>query len=185
MSDESLKEKLSALVDNELDELSERRLLAQLEGDIELRCTWERYHLMRAALKRETVMIVTPQAAEQAARRLDAEPVSGVSHQRRPIIRALGTLAIAASVAVIAITGVQWTRSPVSLPAPTAMLVAQEAPPQKQNIILSADTSQVTKTTEAENALNAYLVEHDEFASTSGLGGMMPYVRVVGHDSNK
>ena len=41
------------------------------------------------------------------------------------------------------------------------------------------------KEPEAENALNAYLVEHDEFASTAGLGGMMPYVRVVSYDNDK
>ena len=41
------------------------------------------------------------------------------------------------------------------------------------------------KEPEAESALNAYLVEHDEFASASGLGGMMPYVRIVSYDNDK
>ena len=42
-----------------------------------------------------------------------------------------------------------------------------------------------TREPEAESALNAYLVEHNEFAPTSGMNGMLPYVRVVGYDSDK
>jgi hypothetical protein len=41
------------------------------------------------------------------------------------------------------------------------------------------------KEPETESTLNAFLVEHNEFASSSGIGGMMPYVRVVGYDNPK
>ena len=49
---DDMKEKLSALVDNELDDLDERRVMAALEKDADLRRTWERYHLVRSALHR-------------------------------------------------------------------------------------------------------------------------------------
>jgi hypothetical protein len=39
------------------------------------------------------------------------------------------------------------------------------------------------KEPETESTLNTFLVEHNEFASSSGIGGMMPYVRVVGYDN--
>jgi len=57
--------------------------------------------------------------------------------------------------------------------------------PVPQNFIRSGTTRWDMKEPEAESALNAYLVEHDEFASTSGLGGMMPYVRIVSYDNDK
>ncbi len=181
MNHEHMKEKISALVDNELDELEERRVIAALEGDVELRRAWERYHLVRAALHRDLDVVVAPNAAERVAQRVAAEPSSAGSFRRHRAARLLGTLAIAASVAAIAVTGVQWIHQPA--PAPLTALATNQ--PASPNIIRSGTTRWNMKEPEAENALNAYLVEHDEFASTSGFGGMMPYVRVVGYDNDK
>lgn len=180
MNHEHMKEKISALVDNELDELEERRVIAALEGDVELRRAWERYHLVRAALHRD-LDVVAPDTAERVAQRVAAEPSSAGSFHRHRAARLLGTLAIAASVAAIAIVGVQLTHQP----APVPMTALATGKPASQNIIRSGTTRWDMKEPEAESALNAYLVEHDEFASTSSLGGMMPYVRVVGYDNDK
>jgi sigma-E factor negative regulatory protein RseA len=181
MNDEHMKEKLSALVDNELDELEERRVFKALAGDVALRRTWERYHLVRAALHQDVEVVVAQDAAEQLARRLEAEPSTATSFRRHRATRFIGTLAIAASVAAIAITGVQWVHRPATAPLP----VLATNNPAPQNIIRTGTTHWDMKEPEAESALNAYLVEHDEFASTSGLGGMMPYVRVVSYDNDK
>ena len=187
MNDEHMKEKLSALVDNELDELEERRVFTALERDVALRRTWERYHLVRAALHQDVDVVVAQDAAERLARRIEAEPPAAVSFRRHRATRFIGTLAIAASVAAIAITGVQWVYQPAPVPAsasaPLPLLAVNN--PAPQNFIRSGTTRWDMKEPEAESALNAYLVEHDEFASTSGLGGMMPYVRVVSYDNDK
>ena len=181
MNNEHMKEKLSALVDNELDDLEERRVFTALEGDVALRRTWERYHLVRAALHQDVDVVVAWNAAEQVARRIQTEPSTAVSFRRHRVTRFIGTLAIAASVAAIAITGVQWVHRPAPAPLP-ALAVNTPAP---QNFIRSGTTRWDMKEPEAESALNAYLVEHDEFASASGLGGMMPYVRIVSYDNDK
>ncbi len=181
MNHEHMKEKISALVDNELDELEERRVIAALEGDVELRRAWERYHLVRAALHRDLDVVVARDVAERVAQRVAAEPSSAGSFLRHRATRVFGTFAIAASVAAMAIIGVQWTQQPVSAPS-TTLAVNQPASPK---IVRSGTTRWDMKEPEAESALNAYLVEHDEFASTSGFGGMMPYVRVVGYDNDK
>ena len=47
-----MNEKLSAFMDNELDELETRRLLATLAEDEALRAAWGRYHLAGAVLRR-------------------------------------------------------------------------------------------------------------------------------------
>ena len=49
----TMNEKLSALIDAELDELDERRTLNALTEDAKLRATWERYHLIRAVMTRQ------------------------------------------------------------------------------------------------------------------------------------
>lgn len=181
MRDEKLKEKLSALVDNELDDLEEHRVYAVLKGDTALRNTWERYHLMRAALRQDLEFIVPHGMAERVAQRIDAEPSGAAVFQRNRVVRLAGTLAIAASVAALAIAGVQW----VHQPAASARPQLASSNPETATIIRSGTTRWDKKEPETESALNAYLIEHDEFSSTSGIGGMMPYVRAVSYDNNK
>ena len=53
MSREALQESLSAVMDNEADELELRRVLAAAGDDAELRGTWSRYQLARAVMHKE------------------------------------------------------------------------------------------------------------------------------------
>lgn len=53
MSREALQETLSAVMDNEADELELRRVLAACGEDAELRSTWSRYQLARSVMHRE------------------------------------------------------------------------------------------------------------------------------------
>ena len=181
MNEDDMKEKLSALVDNELDELDERRIWVALEGDVALRNTWERYHIVRAALRQDLEVVVAHDMAERVAERIATEPSIAATFKRRRLVHFMGTFAIAASVAAIAIVGVQWLQQPVTAPMP---VIAANVPAQAK-VVRSGVTRWDTNEPEAENALNAYLVEHDEFASTAGIGGMMPYIRVVSYDNDK
>ncbi|MCR4302560.1 MAG: sigma-E factor negative regulatory protein [Sulfuricaulis sp.] len=178
---EDMKEKLSALVDNELNDLDERRVLTALEQDAELRNTWERYHLVRSALRQDMDTLLSPEMAKRVAARIEMEPANVASFRRQKITRFVGTFAIAASVAAIAIAGVQFLNRPDS--APVASLAVNQPAPEK--IIRAGTTRWDRKEPETESALNSFLVEHNEFASSSGIGGMMPYVRVVGYDNPK
>ena len=180
MNEEGMKEKLSALVDNELDELDEHRVHAALTGDVALRRTWERYHLARSALHQELDIILPPDMAERVSRQIAGEPSEAGSYRRHQLTRLAGTLALAASVAAIAILGVQRVNAPPAQP----VTLAASSPVIAEPVIRVGTTRWDTKEPAAEDALNAYLVEHNEFASS--IGGMMPsYVRVVGYDSDK
>ena len=100
MSDtDDMKEKLSALVDSELDELNERRVLAALEQDAGLRSTWRRYHLTRAALRGELDEFAGLDVAARVTARIGSEPADAGVMRRRNTARLVGTLAMAASVA--------------------------------------------------------------------------------------
>ena len=178
---EDMKEKLSALVDNELNDLDERRVMAALEKDDDLRRTWERYHVVRSALHQELDVLIPRDMVERVAAQIGMGTASTGSFPRQKITRYAGTFAIAASVAAIAIASVQWFNRPVS--TPVAPLAAVQ--PAPENIIRAGTThwDMQQKEPEAVSALNSFLVEHNEFASPSGIGGMMPYVRVVGYDN--
>ncbi|MBI3574954.1 MAG: sigma-E factor negative regulatory protein [Gammaproteobacteria bacterium] len=168
-----MKEKLSAFVDNELDELETRRLLTALAADEALRASWGRYHLIGATLRRESITPV--EVAARVAARL------GESATARPLARVAARLALAASVAVIALVGAQRWLGSQSSPTTT---VAQNAA-QPVEYLRASGTRWSAKQPEVESTLNAFLVEHNEFAPTSGVGGMFPYVRVVGYDARE
>ena len=197
---DDMKEKLSALVDNELDELDERRVMKALESDADLRQTWERYHLVRSVLHQELDVLVPSGMAGRVAAQIESEPANVASFRRRKISHIAGTLAMAASVAVIAVAGVQWFHRPVTTPVPSLVAGAQSVPvssvaapvaslaasqPAPDDFIRAGATHWNVKEPETESTLNTFLVEHNEFASSSGIGGMMPYVRVVGYDNPK
>ncbi|OGI45957.1 MAG: hypothetical protein A2151_04575 [Candidatus Muproteobacteria bacterium RBG_16_65_34] len=179
-----MKEHLSALMDNELDELSERRLHTQLASDADLRQSWERYHLARAALRGELEEVAGPMLAERIHAAVEAEKSGRGTRRLAPALKLAGGAAIAASVAVVAILGLQTQQQPpervAAKPAATVVAEARKGDPVRAGV-----RRWDTREPEAESALNAYLVEHNEFAPTSGMNGMLPYVRVVGYDSDK
>jgi len=105
---DKLHESLSALMDNEADELELRRVLKALEGQGEdvtaLKAKWQRYHVVSASLKRE--IHVSPSrnllAGIQAELEQDAIPAKALvdSASGKGILRRFGQGAIAASVAL-------------------------------------------------------------------------------------
>ena len=174
-----MNEKLSAFVDNELSDLEARRLLVELGRDSQLRAAWERYHMIRAALRKEPENIAPATLPGAVAEAVAREP----SHRdwrasATTLGKTAGGLAIAASVAVVAILSLQSPVAPRGEGASVGQVTAadqaaQVAMPIKAGVVPSAD------------ALNTYLVEHSEFAPTAGMGNMLPYVRTVSHDDNR
>src|SRR3990167_11125603 len=73
MSREALQESLSALLDNETDELELRRVLAA-SGESEVRSTWARYQVARAVMHKELLEPRLDLAAAVSAALAD-EPV--------------------------------------------------------------------------------------------------------------
>lgn len=181
-----MKEKLSAFMDNELDELGERGVLAALAEDPALRSAWERYHLIRSALHEDLEIMVAPTVAQRVAENIRELPaLTNVNGARRQTARFAGTFAIAASVAALAIFGWPWLQAPTTVTPPLAVQQPASVPVPAKLAVRDSGSRWITDHPEAENALNVYLVEHNEFAPASGIGGMMPYVRVVGHGNVK
>lgn len=103
MSRETLQESLSAVMDNEADELELRRVLAASEGG-ELRDTWSRYQLARAAMHREVLVPKLDIAAAVSAALAD----EAVPARKTPMWRSVGRVAVAASVTVAVLAGVRF-----------------------------------------------------------------------------
>lgn len=186
MSD--MKEKLSAFIDGELSDTEMQEVLLALKGDAELRQAWSRYHLVRSAIQGHSATRPGDDFAQRIAHQLAAEPAvlapSAMSADKGFLARATGMagrLAIAASVAAIAIIGLR-TLIP-DTPTGSNATVAQ-----------SVDAAKFTRVgvtrwdkgkADAEHELNMYLAEHNRYSPASNMKGMMTYVHVVGYDAEK
>ncbi len=179
-----MKELLSAFLDNELTEHEVRRLLQALSADPELRAAWERYHLAQQALRNELgSVLVHGLAARLAASLPDSAGTLGGAARRAlvlPAVRRAGFLAAAASVAALTLFGWQALYAPKETSAPSYARVET-----RQHAVRTGSMRWDTDRRETETALNMYLVEHNEFAPTSGVSGILPYVRVVSYDSER
>lgn len=99
-----IEETLSALMDSEAAELETRRVLKEIAQDSELRDRWHRYQLASAAMKRDLPHQMVDLSASISAA-IDEESAHKPGFGR--FVQPLGKVAVAASVALVAVFGVQ------------------------------------------------------------------------------
>lgn len=112
------RESLSALLDGETDELELRRILQKSETDSSLLATWDRYNLVHSVLTAKAVP-VSSGFASAVADKLDSEPslnlpASSASSNAGTWKQNLSKFAVAASVALIFVVGLQTANQPDS-----------------------------------------------------------------------
>ena len=203
MNESDSKEQISAFVDGELDSLARDRVVEALYGSTELRRAWERFHLIGDAMRKVGPL---PGAHSMSGKVNVVRSAGKVRRQRprsqRPVLAPLSGLALAASVAAVAIIGIRSLDDGRGVPSvPTfgesrqkveaanpvpsapktpvpriASAVAQRARPE----LVRVQWSDVAP--DAEARLNAYLVNHNEHAG-HGVRGVLPYVRIVGYQT--
>lgn len=186
MSREGLQESLSAVMDNEADELELRRVLAGSENDVELRAAWSRYQIARAAMHRELLEPRLDIAAAVSATLADEiVPV----RQKQAGWRLVGRVAVAASVTLAVLAGVRFFNQD-SLEG-SRVAQGQDAQPvlslpQMQGPAVlagySASGSEAAAVEPAspgwhEQRLPSYLRQHAQQAS--GADSALPYARAA------
>ena len=108
MTDQSgsgVEESLSALMDGEATELEVRRVLKSLPSDAELRDKWRRYHMTASAIRQE-LPLGTVDLSTQIGCAIEDETTYSPARWSQ----SLSKVAVAASVAVVAVFGVQQLR---------------------------------------------------------------------------
>lgn len=176
-----MSEKLSALIDNELDDLERARVLRELAGDEALAERWSRYHIIGLAMRREQVTPVG-NFTERVTRALDpgtgnpgrpAEPA-----RRRPFHQSTARLAVAASVAgVLLVGGLIVKVYEDNRAAGPGIQAAQQLAVNDDGMRWQGADPQ------SADALNSFLIEHGEFTSASGMNGLTAYTKFVAYDS--
>jgi sigma-E factor negative regulatory protein RseA len=187
---ESRFEDISALVDGES---AGDEALAELLRSDEARRYWGRCHLIADCIRRQLPRRFDPALADRiaAALRAEATVLAPGRAPLRPWLRPLAGLAVAASVAALAIFTVHVQRgaNPAAVPQQAVAAVSQ---PAAQGQVRLAAGSAAGGPARAQTApgrmsarLNRYLVNYNEYRNNAAVQGMIPYVRIVTHDEDK
>jgi sigma-E factor negative regulatory protein RseA len=167
--------KLSAFIDNELSDSQAAVFAGRLLENDELRTTWERYHLISDAIRNE--LTCQPNAVCQRVREtLDTEPtILAPKRMPRSVLRPAAGLAIAASVAAIAI--IAWQPGDEQEPAGQPLAVIET--PVQPAATVQFVSGEVRSTMPTAPRLNGYIVNHHERTANLGMQGVTPYVQLV------
>lgn len=176
-----MQEKISELVDGELEPAEQEEVLHFISRDAELAATWQRYHLIRAAVRKESIAHLPGFSERVQSALTDDVQIPTLRQKRRRYTNAdLGKwaprFALAASLAALAIFGAFQLQPAQQSPGAVANVeVAQ----------IEQGTKWETSTPDLEHALNAFLVEHGEFSPMSSMNGLMAYAKFVSYDSTE
>jgi sigma-E factor negative regulatory protein RseA len=174
----SAKEKISALLDGEIDPSELDALLDELRQQPELRKQWGRYAHIQSCLHNDN----GPDVADRIWAELQNEPAilapKKFNFASHPLVRRYAAgLAVAATVAAAAVGSLNWYAPSFT---PETQLLAKGGPEQADYIRTSGTHWQVDDP-KLEDDLNMYLVEHGGYAGSSS---MLSYVKVAGYDED-
>ena len=159
---DKINDQLSAMLDDELDERECELLLGRLGKDPQLREVWERYALIGDCLRGSVPDVIAPGMAGSIADAVarNETPIVALPVNRGARWRPFAGLAIAASVAVLAIVTLSNPDSPGApeLNAPSIAGVADES------YTVPVINMQEQVSAAMRERLNLYQVSHSEFA---------------------
>lgn len=160
-----MNDRISALMDGEVDEKSAAQTIEALARDAGAVRAWRTYHLIGDAMRGG--MQLSERFTERVAQRLAAEPAVLAPRRMRTEAPKLFTLsALAASFAAVAFVGWMAFAPQQHAPAP---VVAKVQPP-----VLAKPTI-----VPMPSSANDYLLAHQGFSPRVSLQGMAPYVLTV------
>jgi sigma-E factor negative regulatory protein RseA len=192
---EKLRESLSALMDDEANELELQRVLSLIGQDSELRETWVRYNATRSALSGQQVAGLNLDISSRvsAAIASDGELGSGAQRAVQRLMKPLASMAVAASVMGAVVFGGQQLAYLDSSSAGNQAVAASASPVGLVNS-LGATTVQASYGTQtmpglepatrtaykelARQRMQKYMQEHVEHAALNSPQGLLPFARV-------
>jgi len=145
-------DKVSLLVDGELDGCDVTCVVQAMKSDETARARWEYYHLIRDAMRGNLPRHIPTDLAARISRTLEHEPIhfnprpqpSSPQPYRIPSrTRATLGFALAASLSAIAVFGVGVMEFNTTSPAPAGVSVASSQPQQQAMVVAAVSAPQV------------------------------------------
>ena len=197
-------DKLSQLLDEFADDEQSRRLLDEVEADVNLQYRLRRYAMIGQVMRHELPKLIAPDFSARVMARVNTINHSAKLVVERPPVWAwsklkpFAGLAIAASVALVSITLWQTVNlDSTSVPGPQQVVIVDQQKIDQQKIerlvSLPVQTNAVTvgmrwKNNNApalQQQLNAYLVNHTEYSNSIQGMSLIPQARVAGYDAQQ
>ena len=197
--DEKMSESLSALMDDEANELELERVLAQVSQDRDLRRSWMRYNVAQQAGQGSQIACLDWDISERVKSSLEVlsatDPESAGTGFQQRMLRPFVSLAVAASVAATVVIGGQqlaligsedpydYGRSVATNASPVGMLNSLGATPVQASYGMQAVPILEPATSRAYQELalqrqRKYMQEHAEQAALNAPQGLIPFARV-------
>jgi len=189
---QSQHEHLSAFIDGELEGDAARFLMRRLENDAELRAAWQRWQLAGSCLRGQAGYHLPDSFAQGIADRLQGEPRPQRPGVAANVLRWTAGLAVAASVAMLALVVVQPgdpgspTSSPMAGATPASEAVVEASPLRAEdlrpNLAPAAQTVSGVRTQllgpaqSVDPRLDAYLIRHAAALGSENALQLVPYV---------
>ncbi|MDO9371986.1 MAG: sigma-E factor negative regulatory protein [Gammaproteobacteria bacterium] len=178
-------EQISALMDGELYGPEAGHAIDELKRDDGLKTCWGRYHLISDVLRNHAPHHLRHGVAESVMCLMRNElplRARGWRVIRSPhVLKPLAGFALAASVAVLAILSVPNTLfTPRS--TDSSLLAAASSTTRP---VASTSTHWEQAQPAIESRLNHYLTSHNEYSTSAGIQGVLPYARIVAYDPDK
>lgn len=176
-------EKISALVDNEMDVQQTAYLVDVLRDDEQARARWARFNLISDALRNNLPEQIDAGFAQRVSKLLESEPVVLAPRRKQlpAVLRHAAGFAVAATVAVVAVLAVQQ-QGGVETGIPQLATSASGTAVKNDWVRVNVDNVKWTAQQPAvESRLNAYLVNHNGY--TNSVRGILPYAPIVSSSS--
>jgi sigma-E factor negative regulatory protein RseA len=161
-------DRLSALMDGELDDREAHGILIRLKDDSELRIRWDDFHLVRDALHGEPML--SSSFNDRVSKRLADEPTVLAPRRLLPRTRRAMTYGLSAAASVAA----------------AALVISVAMPPEKPtNVVLNPppapapEASAMPASTPYDGRIPEYLLAHEVYSPSTALQGLAPYIRTV------
>jgi negative regulator of sigma E activity len=169
--EDSLKEKLCLLLDNELSPDESMRLLRLIETDSEVRKQWIRYSLIREAMRSGRILIPDQRFMDRVQCAVANEPtVLAPRRKARRWRERVVTGALAASLALGAVLIAKSVNNHPLMRGSNFLTLANLIGPSVQPPV--------------DSEFRDYLVTHYEAAYAAGAQGMLPSVRLVSSETS-
>ena len=189
MSKES-REDLSCFMDGEISKETSRFLVRRLGADGELRATWARYHLVRDCLRNQEGNLTAINLSGRVQQALASEahqstPPGVATSQSKPAwLKPIAGMAIAASVALMAIVAVGPGQSPIG-PSTGELTGSTQSKAfvSPKNVLAPSPVSQQVSvlggTGSTSQKMNSYLLRHYQATDSTGGKGFVTFVPIV------
>ncbi|QOC23470.1 hypothetical protein IC757_04845 [Wenzhouxiangella sp. AB-CW3] len=177
---ESNREHLSSLMDGELERGAQKFLLRRIGDDSDMQSAWQRFHTVRACLHGE--FQGGSDLSQRVAEALADEPVPGASNSRlRTWLKPVAGGAIAASVALVAIVGINTTMvdhqtSQSEQPGFVSQSTSLDQPFARSTVSSTVPVSFSDSSDAERQRISGHVLRHHQ---ASGGAGFVSYVPIV------